>query len=90
MPTDLERWANSQVAAAVAIGINPLDAQRAAKAFLALLPPGADPNTYIVPGHQLEQDITAPEMAQDALSAFVAREDVPSQFKLILAAGEGE
>lgn len=90
MPTNLERWQNEQVQAAVAIGVNPLDAQRAAKAFLALLPFGADPNTYIVPGAQLEQDITAPEITQDAVAAWVAREDVPSQFKLIVVAGEGE
>ncbi len=83
-----EKWLNDQVRAAVAIGINPLDAISAAKAFLALLPPGADPYTYVVPAYQLEQDITSEALRQDAMVAFVAREDVPSQFKLILAAGE--
>ena len=83
-----EKWMNDQVAAAVAIGINVLDAQKAARAFLALLPVGADTNTYVVPGHQLEQDITSEAIAQDAVSAFVARDDIASQWKLIVAAGE--
>lgn len=85
-----EKWLQQQVNAAVAIGINPLDAQRAAKAFLALLPPGADPNTYVVPGAQLEQDITSEAVRMDALAAWVSRDDVPSQFKLILSAGDSE
>lgn len=83
-----EKWLTQQVNAAVAIGINPLDAMSAAKAFLALLPPGADPNTYVAPAYALEQDITSEAIQQDALASFVAREDVPSQWKLILAAGE--
>lgn len=86
--TDHSRWMNQQIAAAVAIGINPLDAMSAAKAFLALLPAGADPNTYIVPAQALEQDITSEAIQQDALAAWVAREDIASQWKLILAAGE--
>lgn len=86
--SDHSKWLNDQVAAAVAIGINPLDAISAAKAFLALLPAGADPYTYIVPAERLEQDITSEAIQQDAMVAWVAREDVPSQWKLILAAGE--
>lgn len=83
-----EKWLTQQVNAAIAIGINPLDAQRAVKAFLALLPPGADPNTYVVPGAQLEQDITSEAIRMDALAAWVGRDDVPAQYKLILSAGE--
>ena len=83
-----EKFLTQQVNSAAAIGVNPLDAMSAAKAFLALLPPGADPYTYIVPAYQLEQDITSEALRQDAMVSFVAREDVPSQFKLILAAGE--
>lgn len=88
-PMSHEKWLTQQVNAAVGIGINPLDAQTAAKAFLALLPPGADPYTYVVPAYALEQDITSEAIRQDALVSFVAREDVSSQWKLILAAGEG-
>lgn len=87
---DHSKFLNAQVAAAVAIGINPLDAMSAAKAFLALLPPGADPNTYIVPAYALEQDITSEAIRQDAMASFVARPDISSQFKLILAAGDSE
>lgn len=85
---DHSKWTNKQIQAAIAIGVNPLDAQAAAKAFLALLPDGADPDTYIVPAAQLEQDISAPELTQDAVAAWVAREDVPTRYKLILVSGE--
>lgn len=87
MPVDHRKWLDKQIRAAVDIGINPLDATRAAQTLLALLPVGADPDTYILPAQALEQDISDPALAQDALVAFVASEDVPSQFKLILAAG---
>lgn len=85
---DHSRWMNQQIAAAVAIGINPLDAMSAAKAFLALLPAGADPNTYIVPAERLEQDITSEANQQDAMVAWVARDDIPTRYKLLLAARE--
>lgn len=83
-----EKWQTQQIQAAVAIGVNPLDAAKAAKWVIDHLPPGADPNTYVIPAAQLEQDLTAPEITQDAVSAWVAREDVPSQWKLIVVAGE--
>jgi hypothetical protein len=46
-PDELEKWANKQIGAAVARGINPLDAAAAVKRFLSKLPPGADPDHYI-------------------------------------------
>lgn len=84
------KWLDRQVRAAVAIGINVLDAQAAAKAFLALLPPGADPDTYIVPPHAMEQDLTSPEILADARVAWYADENIPAAFKRILDAGEVE
>lgn len=87
--TDHAKWANRQVAAAIALGVNPLDAANAASAFLALLPADADPDTYIVPAYALEQDVSDPALVQDAVNAFAGDDEVPSRFKLILLAGEG-
>jgi hypothetical protein len=84
---DHSKWANKQVQAAIELGINPLDAANAVRAFLDLLPPGADPATYTLPAQAMEQDITAPELLQDATAAWVGREDVPTRFKLLLLAG---
>jgi hypothetical protein len=87
MPTsDLERWADKQVSAAIARGVNPLDAQAAVKAFLRLLPPGADPDTYVVPPYQLEQEL----FSQVADSRAAWYENTPQPFKRILDAGSAE
>lgn len=86
--TDHSKWLQAQVNAAVAIGINPIDAHNAAKAFLALLPADADPDTYIVPAYALEQDVSDPALVQDAVNAWAGDEEVATRFKLILLAGE--
>lgn len=86
MATDLERWADGQVRAAIARGINPLDAQAAVKAFLKLLPPGADPDTYVVPPRQLEQVLGSEAVIADARSAWYA--EVDSRYARILDATE--
>lgn len=46
-PTELDKWASRQIDAAVARGVNPIDAAAAVKRFLAKLPPGADPDHYV-------------------------------------------
>lgn len=87
MSTDRERFKRQQIAAAVAMGVNPLDALNAVNALLALVPMGVDPATYIVPGAQLVQDVSEPRFASDALAAWVGNDDIPARFKLLLAAG---
>lgn len=84
MATDLERWADKQVKAAIARGVNPLDAGAAVKAFLRLLPAGADPDTYVVPPRFLEQDL--PLLVDDARSAWY--EEVDPRFARLLDATE--
>lgn len=88
MPTDLERWANQQVAAAVAIGVNPIDAAKAAKWVIDHLPAGADPNTYIFSAADLTEDITSPEVLQDARADWYAKTD--PRYARLLDASEAE
>lgn len=70
-----EKWASQQVQAAVELGVNVLDAQSAVTAFLAMLPFGAAPDTYIVPAHRLEQDLRSARVIDDARSDWYARTD---------------
>lgn len=83
-----EKWLQRQLSVAVELGINPLDAQKSLRAFLDLLPCGADPDTYIVPAERLEQDITSQALRDDAVADWVANEAIPARFKLLLVAGE--
>jgi hypothetical protein len=64
-PTELDKWASKQIDAAVARGVNPIDAAAAVKRFLAKLPPGADPDHY-VPHDGGEADVTRKEAIDDA------------------------
>lgn len=84
MPNDLERWKSKQIAAAIDRGVNPLDATRAMNEFLASLPPGADPTTYIRPAESLNQDLT--KFADDANETWFS--DNAPTFKRLLSAGE--
>lgn len=85
---DLDKWATRQIAAAVSRGVHPLDAQKAAREFLALLPAGADPDTYIVPAYQLQQDVSSPQVADDLRAAWYERTE-PRYARLLDARGEG-
>lgn len=89
MPTH-ERWANSQVAALVALGVNPVDAQASVDFVLRHLPAGADPATYILPDTALVDELTTREVVADARIAFYTDEDVPAKYKRILDAKETE
>lgn len=70
-----EKWASKQIAAAVALGVNVLDAQAAVSAFLATLPFGADPDTYIAPSQRLEQELTSGRVLDDARADWYAKSD---------------
>lgn len=86
MPADLEKWKSKQIQAAISRGVNPIDAVKAMNDFLAHLPPGADPATYIRPADSLEQDLT--QFTDDANEAWMS--NAPQQYKRLLGAGEGE
>lgn len=85
---DHTKWANKQIQAATVIGVNVLDATKAVQWVLDNLPPGADPATYTFPGDAMEQDISDPRFRDDAVSAWVANDDIDSRFKLIILAGD--
>lgn len=84
MPTDLDRWASRQINAAIRYGVHPLDAARAVREFLRLLPLGADPDTYIVPAARLEQDLTSAEVLADVRAAWYGSENVEPKYKRLL------
>jgi hypothetical protein len=85
-PAELERWKSRQIAALVACGINPIDAHNQVTRFLAKVPPGADPNTYVprdVPGGE---ELTGKTAMSDLRAAWYGDEDVPARFKRLLDA----
>lgn len=81
-----ERWANQQIAKAIELGINPLDAAEAMRALLAALPLGADPATYVFSAEQLTEDITTDVAINDSRAAWYER--VEPRFARLLDAGE--
>lgn len=86
-PAELERWANGQIDAAIKIGVNPLDAQNAVKRFLAKLPPGADPNTYLPrDAGTVQLDVSSQETLADVRGAWYGDEKVPARYKRLLDA----
>lgn len=73
-PAELERWQSRQIDAIVARGINPLDAAAAVKRFLAKLPPGADPDSY-VPQDYAGVDVSSKEVIDDARANWYGKVD---------------
>lgn len=88
MPTDaeIERWKTKQINAAIARGVNPIDAIGAMKDFLASVPPGVSPIGYIRSASSLEQDLTSKAVADDLRGAWHGDENVPPRFKRLLDA----
>lgn len=84
-PAELERWKSKQIDAAIAIGVNPLDAIASVNRFVAAVPPGADPRTYIRPAYELDQNLSAPDILADAKAAWVG--DVDAKDARMLDAG---
>lgn len=93
---DHSKWANAQIAIAVALGINPLDAAEAMRALLAKLPEGADPATYVFSAEQLTEDILTGQAYSAGITSEVAISDaraawyerVEPRFARLLDAGE--
>jgi hypothetical protein len=86
MAIDLDKWRTRQINAAISRGVNPIDATKAVAEFLAALPVGADPDTYVRPAWQLDENIMRREYRDDANAAFYG--DVEPRFARILDAGE--
>lgn len=82
---DLAKWRQTQIRAAVARGVSPLDASQAAKVALALMPPGADPDAYLASDWMLVQDLSNRAYRDDANVAWFAR---GGRFATLLDAGE--
>lgn len=85
-PQELEKWSNAQIHAAVARGVNPIDAANAVKRFLAKLPQGADPNTYVPNDNLLSMDLVSGTVLDDVRSAWYGDEKVPAKYKRLLDA----
>lgn len=86
MNDELERWKTAQIQAAIARGVNPLDAANAMRDFLASVPAGIDPRGYVRPASSLEQDLTSRAVGNDLRAAWYGDEDVPARFKRLLDA----
>lgn len=84
-PLELERWQTKQVTALTDSGVNPLDAYNQVTRFLAKLPVGADPNTY-VPRDMPYEDLMRDAVLNDLRSWWYGNEDVPARFKRLLDA----
>lgn len=89
-PDELDKWSNAQIHAAVARGINPLDAQNAVKRFLAKLPVGADPNTYVPADYFASEDLTSAAVLADVRAHWYGDERVAARYKRLLDAKAGE
>lgn len=85
---NLERWKSRQIQAAIERGIHPLDAARSLEEFLATLPVGADPETYVRPARELEQVLPTGAVLADARAAWFS--DVDARYARILDARQSE
>lgn len=83
---DMEKWKSKQIQAAIERGVHPLDAAQAMENFLASLPVGADPATYVRPDWSLDEDISSEAIEADARAAWYGSDTVPPSFKRLLDA----
>ena len=88
-PDARRRWADRQVAELIDAGDDPLDAEKFVAQALAMIPPDADPETWVPTA------VAAARMAQitdtdieDARADWYASDDVPARFKRLLDAKE--
>lgn len=82
---ELQKWAESQVDALVAAGIDRLDAQQTMKQVLAQLPEGVDPRTWIPPADGGPVEITEADV-EDARADWMASDAVEPKYKRLLDA----
>lgn len=80
---DNHKWAEQETQRLIAIGVNPLDAQRSTAWTLRTMPAGADPATWIPSAFDLEQGVDG-AATQDANAVWYER--APRKFKRLLNA----
>jgi hypothetical protein len=83
---ELERWASRQIAALIDAGTNAIDAHNQVTRFLAKLPVGADPSTYVSRDTVSSEDLTSKAVLNDLRSAWYGSDSVEARFKRILDA----
>lgn len=91
MPTERsehQAWAESQIAALIELGINPLDAQKSVDWVLEHLPPDADPATHIFDAAELYEEPDTPENVHDSRADWYAADHIPPKYKRLLDAQE--
>lgn len=74
-------WAEKEIQALQAIGVNYLDAQRTVNWILSKVPPGQDPATWVPALSDLKTDVSQSD-AVDASAAWFER--APEKFKRLL------
>lgn len=84
---ELTKWANAEIAALIAAGVAPLDAENTLKRVLAKLPDGVDPRTWIPPVQGGNVEITSADI-EDARAAWYS--EVEPKFARLLDAMETE
>ena len=87
-PAELERWQSRQIDAAVARGINPIDAANAVKRFLAKLPEGADPDSYVPADTLSIVDLPSKAVLDDMRADWYGKVE-PKYARLLDAKGTG-
>lgn len=85
-PAELERWASRQIAALIDAGVNAIDAHNQVTRFLAKLPVGADPATFVPHDTPNSEDLTSRAVQDDLRAWWYSEDSVEARFKRILDA----
>lgn len=87
MTPEQQAWAEAQVNTLVSLGIAPIDATRTVQAALALMPPDADPYTWIPSADDMAREpVDSDAVLADARAAWYASDAVPPTYKRLLDA----
>lgn len=81
-----QHWYDKQRDTLLELGYDLADVLKRLDWILDNLPSGEDPATYIFPAHALWQEPSDSEQVQDSRVAWLADDQIPNKFKLILDA----
>jgi hypothetical protein len=84
-PEELTNWAEGQIQALIALGVDAIDAVRSVGWVLNHLPPYADPRTYVFPDATLDEPLDDKAIAAARIDWY-ANDAVPAKFKRLLDA----
>ena len=84
-PEQLAKWAESQIQALIALGIDAIEAEGSINRVLQHLPPGADPRTYVFSAEALNEPLDEAAI-QDGRISWYADQAVPNKYKRLLDA----